>query len=176
MRVILACGIVALALAGCSKSETGGGSDGKPVKREAGSWKNSITIDKFDMPGAPPEAKTMMQGMMQAASAVELCLSPEAAAKEDLAAAMAKGQSGKDCTYSKKDVTGGDIAVEGTCKDSTGQEVNLSITGKAEPKKTDMLINVKGKAPNGQNMDMTMHAVSEWTGACKPGQMPMTAN
>ncbi len=172
MRVILACGIVALALTGCSKSESGGNA---PVKREAGSWKNKITIDKFDLPGAPPEAKTMMEGMMQAASAVELCLSPEAAAKEDLAAEMSKGQAGKDCTFSKKDVNGGTIAVEGVCKDAMGQQVQLSLTGNAEPKKTDMVINIKGKGPGGQDMTMAMHAVSEWTGACKPGQPPMTA-
>ena len=77
-----------LALCGCGE---GGGSilsDG-PTQRQAGSWKSSVTLEKFEVPGAPPEMKAMMQKMMTAAGTQELCLSKEAAAKDDIAASLA---------------------------------------------------------------------------------------
>jgi Protein of unknown function (DUF3617) len=162
-------GIVAvgLSLSGCGSKEAASG----VVKRDAGSWKSEISINKFELPGAPPEAKQMMEGMMKMASAVEVCLTPEQAAKDDIATDMANGQAAKDCQFSKKNVSGGTIDVEGICKNGRGETVNMKIAGTVESKKTDALISVSGKSPMGAGqMNMEMKVVSTWTGACKPGQ------
>ncbi len=158
-----------LALGGCGgKTETTASGS---VKREAGSWKTEITVIKFDVPGAPPEAKTMMEGMMKMASAVEVCLTPEQASKEDMASNLAEAQSAKNCQFSKKNVTGGTIDVEGVCQGNRGQSVNMKIAGTIESKKTDAVMSVSGKSPLGEGqMNMEMKVVSSWTGACKPGQ------
>jgi hypothetical protein len=92
-----------------------------------------------------------------------------------MAEAMTKGQNGKDCTFSKKDMSGSNVAVEAVCKDGRGQDIKLSISGTSEPKKTDMVINVDGASPTGEKMSMAMHTISEWTGECKPGQPSMSA-
>ncbi len=163
--------ILGLALSACGKSETAVvGKDGV-VKREAGSWKSDISIAKFEVPGAPPEMKQMMEGMMKSASAVELCLTADQAAKEDMAGAMAKNNGAKDCTFSKKEITGGKIAIDAVCKDARGQSVNMKMAGTTEPKKTQALVTVAGKAPTGGDMTMEMNMTSTWTGACKPGQI-----
>ncbi len=163
--------ILGLALSACGKSGTATPGKDEVVKREAGSWKSDISIAKFEVPGAPPEMKKMMEGMMQAASAVELCLTPEQAAKEDMAGAMAKNNGAKDCTFAKKEITGGKIAIDAVCKDQQGQSVNMKMTGTTDPKKTQALVAVSGKTPTGADMNMEMNMTSTWTGACKPGQM-----
>jgi Protein of unknown function (DUF3617) len=163
-----------LALSGCGGGDKSVAASSGPVKRAAGSWKNEMSITKFEVPGAPPEAKQMMEGMMKMASAIEVCLTPEQAAKDDVAAEMAKGGAAKDCQFSKKEVSGGVINVEGVCKDPSGQQVNLKVAGTAEPKKTDASIVVSGNdAKLGGAMNMEMKVSSSWTGPCKPGQLTM---
>ncbi len=155
----------ALAISACSKKEEPTG----PVKRLAGSWKTDISISKLEAPGAPPEAKTQMEGMMKAMSAIEVCLTPAQAAKEESIESLMKGQSQQDCTFAKKEISGAAINVEGVCKQG-GQDVNMKITGTRDPKKTDAVVQISGKTPQGA-VAMDMRAVSTWTGECKPGQM-----
>jgi Protein of unknown function (DUF3617) len=168
---LLAPVLLGLSLTACGKSDTAASAKkGEVVKRDAGSWKSDITIGKFEVPGAPPEMKKMMEGMMKQASAIELCLTPDQAAKEDMAGAMAKNNGAKDCTFAKKEITGGTIAIDAVCKDPQGQSVNLKMAGTNEAKKTQALVTVGGKTPTGANMTMEMNMSSVWTGACKAGQ------
>ena len=180
--LILALGLSSLVLTGCNKAEapagtgTGTGSataSGAAVKREPGSWKNSITLAKFDLPGAPPEMKGMMEKMMASAGGVEMCLSKEAAAKDNMAESLAKAQGSSDCTFSKRSIAGGKLDVAGTCKDRTGQTMTMAMTGTVGAKASDVNMDIKGKAPTGGEMNMVMNVKSEWTGPCKPGQPEM---
>ena len=164
-----------LALAGCGSKDNGGGSalsDG-PTQRTAGSWKSSVTLEKFEVPGAPPEMKKMMQDMMSAAGTKELCLTPEAAAKDDIASSLSKSQGNDACTFSKKEVSGGRLNVAGTCTDKAGQTVTMNISGTVSATKTDVNMNISGSAPTGGTMNMVMNVKSERTGDCKPGQAAM---
>lgn len=165
--------LASLALNACSSKEEGAASSDGPVKREAGSWKNDIKLVRFDLPGAPPEIKTMMEKMMAAAGGVEVCLTKEAAAKDDMAQSLAKAQGSSDCTFSKSSIAGGKLDVSGTCKDRTGQTMTMAMTGSVGPKASDIVMDIKGKAPTGGEMNMVMNVKSAWTGECKPGQPEM---
>lgn len=168
MRAILAVSVVALALAGCGKKEGASADATTPVKREAGLWKSDMKLTKFDMPGAPPEMKQMMEGMLGKIKGVESCLTAEEAAKEDLAQKLAKppGDNGQ-CTYQKKDVKGGTMDIVMVCNDpQTKEPMTVSMKGTASPKKTEMTLVVSGKQA-GQPMSMEMIATNSWVSACK---------
>lgn len=157
---------VALATAGCSKSENAGGT----VKREAGNWKTDVKLVKFEMPGMAPEMKEGMGKMLEGASGMDQCFTQEQVDKEDIAAELAKGPgNGSECTWTKKDVSGGKIDVAGTCK-ANGQTVEMAMAGTMEAKKTDVTITTKGKSPAGQGeMEMVLQMTSTHTGPCKDG-------
>ena len=157
---------VALATAGCSKTENAGGT----VKREAGNWKTDVKLVKFEVPGMPPEMKDGMAKMMEGASGMDQCFTQEQVDKEDIAAELAKGPgNGGECKWSKKNVDGGKIDVAGTCT-ANGQTVDMAMTGTMEAKKTDVTITTKGKMPTGQGeMEMVLQMTSTHTGPCKDG-------
>ncbi len=167
-------GLVALGvlLAGCS-SDKGPGAAPVDGKRQAGSWKNTITLEEFAVAGAPPEMKTMMQGMMTAASKEEVCLTADQASKENLAESLAKSQASKDCTFPTKDMSGGKVNVVALCKDQSGKTLNLKMVGTSTPTTTNVKTEMTGQAPTGGEMKMVMSIASERTGDCKPGQKTM---
>jgi hypothetical protein len=172
MRNIIILGVAAVALAACGSGSSGGSAASSgPVKREAGSWKTDLKLVKFDMPGMPPKMAEGMKTMMEGASGMEACVTPEQAAKEDIAKELSKGPSnGASCDFSKQEVSGGKIDVAGTCKDSSGRAMQLTMTGTMESKKTDVNMKISSPAPTGQgNLDMEMHVVSTHVGPCKAG-------
>ena len=153
---------VALATAGCSKTENAGGT----VKREAGNWKTDVKLVKFEVPGMPPEMKDGMAKMMEGASGMDQCFTQEQVDKEDIASELAKGPgNGGECKWSKKDVSGGKIDVAGTCT-ANGQTVEMAMNGTMETKKTDVTVTTKGKIPTGGDMEMIMQMTSTHTGPC----------
>ena len=155
---------VALAVAGCGKSEKADG----PVKREAGNWKTDVKLVKFEVPGMPAEMKDTVAKSMEGASGMDQCFTKEQVEKEDIAAELAKGPgNGGECKWSKKDVSGGKIDVAGTCT-ANGQTVDMAMAGTMEAKKTDVTITTKGKVPTGGDMEMVLQMTSVHTGPCKP--------
>ena len=170
-------GLVALAALGLSACSSGdgekGGAAAEMVKREAGSWKNSITLDEFDVPGAPPEMKGMMQGMMSSAAAQEVCLTEEQAKKEDIAEELAKSQQAKQCEFTKRNVGGSAIDVAATCKGDGGDPMMMTMTGTAGATSTKVKMTMKGKGPTGGAMSMGLTMASTRTGPCKKGQKTM---
>ncbi|MGV1682245.1 DUF3617 domain-containing protein [Sphingopyxis sp. NJF-3] len=169
---------VALAVAGCGKSDDAGKAGdtadaGKtestaaagPVKREPGNWKTEVKLVKFDMPGAPAAMKDQMAKQFASAGSTETCLTQEQADQEDLANAMSKGY-GDACTWSKNEIGGGKIDVAGTCT-ANGQKVDLAMAGTVESKKTDMTITTKTAAPTGGQMEMQMQVTNTNIGPCK---------
>lgn len=166
-KAVFAMLVAGVALAGCSKGDGGSSASSGPIKREAGNWKTTLEVVKFDIPGAPPEMVDGMKKMMSAASGQESCVTPEQVAKEDLAKELASGKNTPDdCKFEKRSLDGGKLDVAMACT-RQGQTMNVKMTGTVEPKKTDVTIVTTGSAPTGGTMNMEMRAVSEWTGACK---------
>ena len=172
MRGIIGLVAVAVMVTACSSEKTADAAK-ESTKRQAGSWKNTLTLDQFEVAGAPPELKTMMQGMMTAASKEEVCMTPEFAAKENLAESLAKSQASQNCTFSKQELVGGKLDVAAICKDNNGQSLNLKMAGTSSATTTNVKTELTGKAPTGGDMKMVITIVSERTGDCKPGQKMM---
>jgi Protein of unknown function (DUF3617) len=170
---ILATAVLVFAVSACGGGAKDEGKDEKaaasassgPVKREAGNWKTDIKIVKIAAPGMPAGMEAQMQKSMP--QGTEMCLTKEQADKEDLAQEMSKSGNTGDCTFSKKELNGGNMNVEGSCKTPQGQ-MNIAMTGMIEPKKTDITMNIKGKSPTGNgDMEMVMQMTSTNIGPCK---------
>ncbi len=162
MLLLSACG-------GAAKDEKKAAEASGPVKREAGNWKTDIKMVSLNAPGMNEQMKGMMSKQLEGMSGIETCLTPEQAAKEDLAKDMSKNASmGAECTFSKQDISGGKIDVVGKCKSAQGQEVDLAMNGTMEPKKTDVNITTNVALPGGTGkMEMVMKMTSNHSGACK---------
>jgi hypothetical protein len=142
---------------------------GAAVKREAGNWKTDVKLVSLNVPGMNDQMKQGMSKMFEGMSGMEMCLTPEQAAKEDVAADMSKNAAqGSNCEFSKQNVGGGKIDTAATCKTQPGQTLNLTMNGTMEAKKVDVTITTKGPLPTGTGeMEMVMQMTSTNTGACK---------
>jgi hypothetical protein len=169
---ILAVSAVVLMLSACgggAKEEEKAAASSGPVKREAGNWKTDVKLVSLNVPGMNEQMKSGMSKMLEGMSGMEMCLTPEQAAKEDVAADMSKNAAqGSNCTFSKQDISGGKMDVAATCKTQQGQTLNLTMAGAMEAKKVDVTITTKGAMPTGTGeMEMVMQMTSTNTGACK---------
>uniref|UniRef100_UPI0035CC2EBA DUF3617 domain-containing protein n=1 Tax=uncultured Sphingomonas sp. TaxID=158754 RepID=UPI0035CC2EBA len=154
-----------LALAACSPSG--------PIKRQPGSWSQKVEIVKLEGKGATPETKAQMQKMFDSMAAMSVCLTPAAAAKEDFSKAMEQMASrGQNCTFDKKDVTGGTINVSATCKQATGGTVKMTITGTNSATAQALTMQTEGyDAGSVKQGTMQMKITSTRSGDCKPGDI-----
>lgn len=153
---------IALAVSGCGKSENAGGT----VKREAGNWTTDVKLVKFEVPGMPEEMKAGMTQMMEGMGGISQCLTQEQVDKEDIAGELAKNAgNGGECNWSKKNVSGSNIDVAGTCT-ANGQTIDMAINGTVDAKKSDVTATIKGKSPAGGDMEMVMQMTSAHTGPC----------
>lgn len=143
------------------------------VKRQAGSWSQKIEIVKLEGKGATPEAKAQMQKMFDAMAGLSVCLTPAAAAKEDLGKNMEQmGSQGRNCTFTKRDVTGSTIGFDATCKQADGGTMKLVATGTNAPTDQDVTLTMDGTTASGErqgSMEMRVH--SSRSGDCKPGDI-----
>ncbi len=178
VRLIVGLTAAGLILAGCSSDKSSGAAAAAAAdgKRQAGSWKSTITLNEFAVAGAPPELKTAMQGMMTAKSKDEVCLTADQAAKENLAESLAKSQASNNCTFPTKDMAGGKLNVVAICKDPSGKTLNLKIAGTSTATTTNVKTEMTGQAPTGGEMKMVVTIDAERTGDCKPGQKTMNGS
>ncbi len=135
-----------------------------PAKRDPGNWQTDIKVVKIAAPGVPSGLESMLQEKMP--SGVSTCLTKEAAEKEDLATEMAKGMQSDKCTFSKQELKGNNMDVAGKCNTPQG-EMDVTMQGTVEPKKTDVTINITGKSPFGAGeMEMVLQVTTNNIGPC----------
>ena len=131
-----------------------------------GKWQSRVTIEKFELPGAPPEAAAAMRGMHERAQVHESCLTPEEAKrpKEDFFAG-----SGKNCRYERFDMGDGKIDAVMRC---TGEGVaqTMAMQGTYSPESYQMRMSMEAKAGSGPPgaMTMTMRVDAKRIGECDP--------
>ncbi len=149
----------------------GAKSDG-PVRREPGSWSRTIEIVRFEGKGATPQGRAEMQGLLDATAGTSLCLTADAAAKEDiLKNVQGSNIPGQNCAFGKPAYVGEHVEMSGTCAVAAGK-LRLSIKGISGATTQDLLmtteqLDAKG-APEGA-MEMRMR--SRRNGDCKPGDI-----
>lgn len=150
-KTILMAGAAAMLLGGCSMLDSG-----PPPKRQPGSWTSKIEVTNITGKDAD-KAKAQMNAMFGMMSAMSVCVTPEAVAKEDPAGDIGKF-GGNDCTFDQKDLTGKDISFSGTCK-SGATPSKISVKGTLATTTQDFTIAISGNDPaNGpQSMELKVH-------------------
>ena len=153
---------VALSAADVAKSVADAG-----MKLNPGRWELTMKFANFEVAGMPPETRQEMQQMLGQGRTYASCLTKEEAEKPD---GSFFGQEGADCRYETFTMGDGKIDATMACKgegpDGT-TSANMKLSGTYSPNTYDMTMDMKGKAPNGQDMKMTMAIVSKHAGACR---------
>lgn len=136
------------------------------VKMLPGKWQTTVEIVKFDIPGAPPEAKQMMQGAM-AANTVEACVTQAEVDKgpNDFFKNMQDG----NCSFSRFNVAGGTVDAAMSCTGSKmGGEVNATMNGVMTPESSAVKVNsvITGSQMPGGKIEMETKVTSKRVGDC----------
>jgi hypothetical protein len=131
-----------------------------------GKWQSRVTIEKFELPGAPPEAAAAMRNMHERAQVHESCLTPEQARrpKEDFFAG-----AGKNCRYQRFDMGGGKLDAVMQCT-GEGAAQTMTMAGTYGPDEYRMRMTMEAKAGSGPPgaMTMTMRVDAKRIGECDP--------
>lgn len=164
MRIAIVAVGAAVLLAGCSKTESG------PAKRQPGSWSQKITVEEFTGPGITPAQKTQMQQMMSMASAMTVCITPEAAAAEDIEKNLTNmgGQAG-NCVVADKNLTASKISFTANCKDK-GKDVRIVADGSNSPTTQDIKMTIESVGASKDGGKLVMNIAAKREGECKPGE------
>lgn len=168
--------LAALALAACGKSATdseaaaSGGSSALEKAAEVafqmqpGKYRTSVAIQKFEIPGMPPQAAEQMKAMMSKNSSSESCITPDRAAKgiEVMKEQMAKGQ----CSFDKFEATGGTVDAAFTCK--SGDQMTVKATSKGTYTPTGSVVRATGDmtGPGGKTIHIEHIITTERIGDC----------
>ncbi|MDE8650185.1 DUF3617 domain-containing protein [Novosphingobium album (ex Liu et al. 2023)] len=138
---------------------------------EAGQYKQTIEITRFEIPGMPKEQADQMKGMMQNAQVQEFCLTP-AQAEQGFKDMFDKVGEGGECKYSRFDVSGGRIDAKMDCASKEQGTATFLLAGTVGPKGTDITVDVdqnNPKSPMG-TAKIGMHMKTERTGECAPAK------
>lgn len=117
-----------------------------------GKWQSRVRIEKFELPGAPPEASAAMRSMHERAQVHESCLTPEQARrpKEDFFA-----DANKSCRYDH--FTMGDGKIDAVMKcGGDGMVQTMAMQGTYAPESYRMRMSIKADAGAGPPGGMTM--------------------
>lgn len=181
-KIVLLAAASSLMLAGCSnkaKDAAGAGADasakavaagGPPEKRQPGSWSQKIDIVKLEGSDVKPGDKEQMQQMFSMLSGMTVCLTPEAAAKEDMEKKLSDmGTRGENCKFEKQVVNGKNIDFSATCKGKDGKMMKMAAAGTSGATSQDITMSIDAKKADGSpEGSMVMRIQSERKGNCGP--------
>lgn len=129
-----------------------------------GKWESRVTFEEFNMPGAPPEAKSMLENMNQRAEAHHSCLTPEEAKKpkEDFFAG-----ADKNCRYERFNMGNGKIDAVMKCTEE-GMGQTMVMAGTYGPNDYQMKMSMKSEGGPGpaSGMSMKMRVDAKRIGEC----------
>jgi hypothetical protein len=136
-----------------------------------GLWESKVTIEKFEMPGMPPEMIQRMKTMMaqNQEHGFQSCLTAEDVKrpKEDFFAGK-----NNECRYDHFTMGGGKIDAAMHCGGTHGESQMMQMAGTYSPDNYQMQTSMKlagGDRPEG-SMAMTMRIEAQRVGECKAGQ------
>jgi hypothetical protein len=134
-----------------------------------GRWESKVTIDKFEVPGMPPEMAQRMKSMMaeKQEHGFITCLTPEDVKrpKEDFFAGK-----NNECRYDHFTMGGGKIDAVMRCNGTSGSAPVMQMAGTYSPDSYQMQTSMKMDGGSGTQEGMSMqmrieaHRVGECTG------------
>jgi hypothetical protein len=176
VRIVTVSLVAAIGLAACSSEPTVKAEnesaesvakkvEAANIRPKAGQWESTMTIEKMEVEGMPPEAKKMMQAALGKGQTFSSCLTPEEAEKPS-----AEFFQGKDsgCTYEKFEMAGGKLDAVMTCKGG-GQSQHMTMTGEYGEEAYQFRATADGEVQPGMPMSMVMTVSSKRTGECTEG-------
>lgn len=141
-----------------------GSSDGE---LNPGSWKTTMTMTKFDIPGAPAAMAEQAKASLGKGQSSDACMSP-AQAKAGIGEFSSAMQQG-DCKMQDFKKGGGTMSGTMVCKGSAMGDTSMKMEGTYSPEKVAMTLSgeiAEQRLPGGKaNIEMTIN--SERTGDCK---------
>lgn len=168
--------LAVLSLSACGKSDSGPKTMDQAKEEAAklerpkpGLYMQSMTVSKFEIPGAPPEMAEAMKGAMSKAQEHQFCLTAEMAEKGYRDMFDKVGGQG-ECKYDRFDVSGGKIDAVLQCANANEGKGTITMAGTVSEEGSDVTVSVVqqgGKAPMA-NAKIAMHLVSKRIGDC-PG-------
>lgn len=150
-------------LAACSAGDR----DDGDIKMKAGKWSQSMTVESFDLPEAPPEVAEMMQAMVGQTQTTEVCMTEDQVAKgwEE----QAKSQmSSEECETESFSAQGGKLTGKVTCAAPDGGSAVMTIDGSYSDTSMDMLMSSDITDRNMGGGKMVMRLAGERVGDCDP--------
>ena len=180
MKHLLLIPVAAAALGACNKEPKVDAKDATPEEvaakvKEAGMdqiairpglWQSKVTINKVEVPGAPPEMAAAMQG--KTSEDRPYCLTPEEA-KKPTENFFAGNQ--KECRYEHFNMGGGKIDAAMRCtREQLTQRVSFNGTYGPEAYKMAMDTRVEGGSSEMAGMSMRMQVESKRVGECSAKQ------
>lgn len=132
-----------------------------------GSWKSTMTMTKFDIPGAPPAVAQNAKAMLGKGQSTDTCVTPAMAKAgvRDMSSSMQQGE----CKMEDYKQSGGKMSGTMLCKGSAMGDTSMKMEGTYAPEKVAMTLSgeiAEPRLPGGKaNIEMTIS--SERTGDCK---------
>ena len=137
-----------------------------------GLWESKVTIEKFDIPGMPPEMAQRMKTMMaeNQEHGFQTCLTPEDVKrpKEDFFAGK-----NNECRYDNFTMGGGKIdAVMHCAGHGAGEQMVMNLSGTYAPENYDIHMQMNNKGGEaGESMTVKAHTVSHRVGECTSAEL-----
>lgn len=166
--------LAALPIAACDKPADTGPKTTEQAKQEAakldrpkpGLYAQTMTVTKFELPGAPPEVAKQLSAGMSKAQEHSFCLTQEMADKGYRDMFDKIGKDG-ECRYDRFDVSGGRLDAVIHCENQREGKGTITMSGTVSAEGSD--VNVSLDQTGGQNAKIAMHVVSKRTGDCPAG-------
>ncbi len=128
-----------------------------------GKWQSTMTIERMDMPGMPPEAREQMKKMFAQARVTENCVTPEEARRPN-----PKMFAGNDqCRYNHFTMGNGKIDAEMHCTQA-GATQTMTMAGTYSPESYSMAMTTtsSGGASADGDISMKMKVEARRVGDC----------
>lgn len=182
LMVLLASGFLLTACGDKATKEGSGDSaaaaNTPPEKRQPGSWSQKIEIVKLEGDDVKPGDRAQMDQMFAMLSGMSVCLTPEAAAREDMAKNLSDmGSRGENCTFDKRVASGSNVEFSATCKGDGGNTMRMSAKGTSGATSQDITMSMTANKVDGSKEgEMVMRVTSERKGECGPNDITPPSN
>lgn len=132
------------------------------IKPQPGRWESNMKLEKFDLPGLPPQAKAAMDKRMGVTQTFASCLTPEEASKPE-GSFFQKGA--ENCKYDHFVMADGKLDAAMTCNEHNTQ-MKMAMAGTYSETEYNMHVKSQGEAQPGMPMTMEMTVASHRVGDC----------
>lgn len=180
-RIIFVPLVAAIALTGCDSGGADADGDGKISNKEVaaeaagavvprpGQYESKVQLLEIEMPDAPgmnaEQMKKTLQGAMN--QTARHCVTAEDA--QNAAKQMVQTPESDSCTYTKFDVSGGNIQAVMACKNPDGSTSNMELNGKIGREQSHMVMELDQAlpgVPGGGKSHFKMQVDSRRIGEC----------